>query len=80
MSITAADVLRFFPGATVVATGIYCEPCSKPPIPEWRRGGKLTLRTWPDGNSDWHCSFCGRAAKNKKNVRRKKEKEDKAAA
>jgi len=94
---TVQDVLRVFPGATVIAEGesLCCEHCRKESerirsggkkftiivnhyndglfshrreqkdqleTPAWRRDGKIVLRTWPDGRSEWACSFCGRAA------------------
>jgi len=39
-----------------------CGHCSKDYVPEWRRGGKIVLRTWPDGRAEWCCHCCGREA------------------
>jgi len=39
----------------------FCEHCSGEHIPEWRRGGKIIERTWPDGRREWACHYCGRA-------------------
>jgi hypothetical protein len=30
-------------------------------VPKWRRRGKIVLRTWPDGRSEWACHYCGRS-------------------
>jgi hypothetical protein len=38
-----------------------CAHCDKDNVPAWRRGGKIVSRRWPDGRTDWCCSFCGRA-------------------
>ncbi len=57
--VTVADVLRVFPGARVI-----CRHCDKQKsVPEWRRGGKIIRRVWPDGRIDWGCHYCGREAK-----------------
>jgi hypothetical protein len=65
--ITAKDVLDLFPGARIVATDKprSCEYCSRDHIPEWRRGGKIVLRMWPDERREWACHFCGRAVNNR---------------
>src|SRR5215510_5662518 len=62
--ITAQDVLDIFPGAKIIITNKpqSCDHCSKDNIPEWRRGGKIVLRTWPDGRTEWCCHYCGRNA------------------
>ena len=72
--VTVADILAVFPGASIVAKDgdkeslldranfLRCEPCSKPHIPLWRRGGKIVQRTWPDGRKEWACHFCGRVS------------------
>jgi hypothetical protein len=67
--ITVADVLRVFPGSKVylptaddLSKPDRCRYCDTNSTPKWRRGGKITLRTWPDGRREWACSFCGREA------------------
>lgn len=62
--ITVQDVLDLFPGARIVAENKpqLCGHCSKDNVPEWRRGGNIVPRTWPDGRAEWCCHFCGRAA------------------
>jgi len=37
-----------------------CSHCSKPHIPEWRRGGKVIDVTMPDGTVRSLCHYCGR--------------------
>lgn len=62
--ITVKDVLDVFPRSKVIAKDKppSCDHCSNDRVPEWRRGGKIVLRTWPDGRSEWACSLCGRVA------------------
>jgi hypothetical protein len=63
--ITAADVLRVFPGAAILTDKpASCGHCSKESVPEWRRGGRIVKRTWLDGRTEWCCHFCGREVKN----------------
>ena len=70
--VTVADVLAVFPGARIVsengqtmddppANGLRCEDCDKLHIPEWRRGGKIIERKWPDGRTELACHYCGRS-------------------
>jgi len=58
--ITSKDVLDVFRGARVVETLGHCMHCTGNHIPEWRRGGKIVERVWPDGRRDWGCLHCGR--------------------
>jgi hypothetical protein len=62
--ITAQDVLDVFPGASIVAKDKpqLCGHCSKDNVPEWRRGGSIVRRVWPDGRAEWCCHYCGREA------------------
>ena len=69
--LTVADVLTVFIGAKIVNTNgheepspdcnssLRCEHCDKLHIPEWRRGGKIVERKWPDGRSEFACHYCG---------------------
>ena len=43
MGVTVADVLKVFPEIVETARG-GCTHCSKPHVPEWRRGGKRSSR------------------------------------
>jgi hypothetical protein len=45
-----------------------CEHCSKDYVPEWRRGGSIVRRTWPDGRAEWCCHCCGRVAKEERKI------------
>ncbi len=62
--LTAADVLRVFPGARVVAENkpISCRHCEEKSVPGWRKGGKIVRRTRGGGSHVWACHFCGREA------------------
>ena len=64
VGVTATDVVRVFEGARVIAENkpISCQYCDKQNIPDWRRGGEIIQRIWPDGRHDWACHLCGRAA------------------
>jgi len=64
VGVTATDVIRVFEGARVIAENkpISCRYCDKQNIPDWRRGGEIVQRIWPNRRSDWGCHFCGRAA------------------
>ena len=61
--IKAAHVLAAFPDAKVIALHkpLRCDHCAGDLVPEWRRGGKIVERTWPDGRKEWACRYCGRA-------------------